>query len=430
MSLNLRIRMGSIELKNLVDILYFLLLFQCIMYPKYNMVLKALTIAFIMIMIIAQQRGKLIFNQTIILWGFYLLFNIVSTLQGAINGHALEAFRRGTVNIIWPLTYFLFSGYRLSTVRLMNLYRGIVFITGVACIVDTLLIISDLFGLSGVRMCLEWVHLGGFSSVSTYVLFRSDHIFLYAFLTPFMIAALTMNPIEIERSGMRLRLVKLIAVYSVVIGFFTGMGAIWLSVFITAVLCIGRSGMLKRRQSVFFLILLFIPAICFILMSVRNNGMVYHILKEVNSRAGIGEVIDSGSIIRRNQIVAMIKEWVKHPILGSGIASTVGYIRDGHYIETSAFESSYFIILYQKGIVGFILFFAMVIQGIKGLKKRVDAHCLSESFLMGMLGFLIANAFNPYLASLSTIWIMFLPLLIGNTETNENDVNIKREGLV
>lgn len=312
----------------------------------------------------------------------------------------------------------------------MKLYRGIVFITGVACIVDTLLIISDLFGLSGVRMCLEWVHLGGFSSVSTYVLFRSDHIFLYAFLTPFMIAALTMNPIEIERSGMRLRLVKLIAVYSVVIGFFTGMGAIWLSVFITAVLCIGRSGMLKRRQSVFFLILLFIPAICFILMSVRNNGMVYHILKEVNSRAGIGEVIDSGSIIRRNQIVAMIKEWVKHPILGSGIASTVGYIRDGHYIETSAFESSYFIILYQKGIVGFILFFAMVIQGIKGLKKRVDAHCLSESFLMGMLGFLIANAFNPYLASLSTIWIMFLPLLIGNTETNENDVNIKREGLV
>ena len=48
MSLNLRIRMGSIELKNLVDILYFLLLFQCIMYPKYNMVLKALTIAFLL----------------------------------------------------------------------------------------------------------------------------------------------------------------------------------------------------------------------------------------------------------------------------------------------------------------------------------------------------------------------------------------------
>lgn len=423
---NCFIRRNTISSEGIVDLFYYLLIVVCTLYYRGGGAVKAGLIALIVVVALFEKRKNFGFNRTSLIMFLNVLVCVIATIHGMFTGNKGEALRSATVNVLWPLLYCIFSGYELSDERLMKFYRGLCYILTVICISDTLVLISGITGISFINSILDIINLGGISGASSGVFFRSDHMYLYAFFAPFIISCFSMDKTEIEKTGLSVRYVYLLAVYTGLIAICTGMGAIWLATFVGVIISVLVSRTYKRRKLFVIIVTCVTGGIIVACISYVRQGFVYYIVEDILSRAGVnGRNVEGGTTVRINQISALLREWKHNPLFGRGIAATVRYVRDGAVIETSAFESSYIALLFQKGIVGLVVFFLMVARGMSNLRKRKEIFCFSRSFEIGLTGMLMANIFNPYLASISSIWILYFPMLTEQVKS-ENRMSFRR----
>ena len=398
----------------LFDFLFSLLIIQYVVYPRMLMALKAMTLVLLMLVGLIQQNWTLRFNHKSLHLAVYIFFQIVFIINGIIRGFGEIAIRASTVYIIWPLTYLFFSSYQVSTARLKKFYQLLIGLSFFICVADTLTIAASFLHLSAVQSFLNFFYLGGHSSTSGLIVFRSEHIFFYAFFSPFMFSSMTMGNQVMKETGVKGRTIKFLAVYSMMLAVLSGMGAIWLSLFVGAMICVLRYGVLKRKKAIVISLAVCVILLVFAVVSYIRQGFVYYILEEVMMRLNRTDMTED-MLVRNNQIEAMIQTWLKHPFLGTGIGSSIRYFRGGKLVEQSQNEMTYFVMLYQRGLVGVILFFSVVIGSMCLLIRRKDARWLCEPFMVGMICFLFANAFNPYLSNMSTLWILFIPFVLGNS---------------
>lgn len=135
---------------------------------------------------------------------------------------------------------------------------------------------------------------------------------------------------------------------------------------------------------------------------------------------------DEGSSIRGLQSSGLIRSWMDYPILGSGLGSASEYV-----IRSEAtpwvYELSYLTLLFQTGIVGFIIYMSLLYwifyKGLVLIKSN-DKFIFLLPSLVGSFCFLLGNASNPYLIAFDHMWAIFLPMgLINycyfNTNTNK-----------
>ena len=181
------VKISRVRMVSIVDVMFSFLMIQYVVCPRAYMWLKAITLVLLMAAAYLQLDGKLRFTGYSLLIAVYILFNILFTAIGTIKGFGEVAIRSATVFIIWPSTYFIFSGYRLSENRLRKLFRLMVFFSFFICAISTVVIMSDVLHLSFVVSFLSRFRLGGYASLSGLPYFRTEHIFFFAFFTPFML---------------------------------------------------------------------------------------------------------------------------------------------------------------------------------------------------------------------------------------------------
>jgi O-antigen ligase len=125
------------------------------------------------------------------------------------------------------------------------------------------------------------------------------------------------------------------------------------------------------------------------------------------------------TIVKRSQTFSSVGagSLLDQPIFGAGLgASVVGSIRS----ETMpwSYELSYVALLYQTGIVGFLVYAAAIVwtfwRGIQVIGEGGQPAQIMIPLLVGLCGLLIANGTNPYLGCFDEMWTLFLPLAVIN----------------
>ena len=124
---------------------------------------------------------------------------------------------------------------------------------------------------------------------------------------------------------------------------------------------------------------------------------------------------NGSAIIRRDQFVALWRAFLTNPILGAGFGNT---LNSPQFENVTGFELSYLFLLFQSGILGFILYSSGILwlyyQIIMIMKKEPTIGVYLHPILVGMTCFLLANATNQYLLTFDYMWVIFIPVAIVN----------------
>lgn len=123
--------------------------------------------------------------------------------------------------------------------------------------------------------------------------------------------------------------------------------------------------------------------------------------------------VDNSSFERGKQAISLYHGWLEHLVLGNGTAANASVVRSD---VPGMYELTYLAILFQRGIIGFLIYFSGFLYSIfyiftyaKKLKKiRKFLIIIVSAFIC----FLIANGTNPYLQAFDFLWVMFVPMVI------------------
>ena len=121
--------------------------------------------------------------------------------------------------------------------------------------------------------------------------------------------------------------------------------------------------------------------------------------------------------VRPHQFEGLIDSWSQHPILGWGLgAASSNVVRSA---ETPwAYELSYVALLFHVGLLGIAAYGAGLLwilwKGVQLIRSGGVMALYMLSTLTGTIGFLIANATNPYLEKFDYMWVVFLPVALIN----------------
>lgn len=135
----------------------------------------------------------------------------------------------------------------------------------------------------------------------------------------------------------------------------------------------------------------------------------------------VGQAFDEqsevGAATRLDQARILLSYWAERPLLGQGLgASAPEIIRDPEM--PWAYELSYVALLFQTGLIGFLIYSLMVmyiyIRGIQLMRRCEVAIAYFVPLLTALTCFLIANATNPYLAKFDYLWTIFFPVGVIN----------------
>jgi hypothetical protein len=103
------------------------------------------------------------------------------------------------------------------------------------------------------------------------------------------------------------------------------------------------------------------------------------------------------------------------PLFGSGAGAAADYVRS--FDTPWAYELTYVSFVFQYGFFGFLIYASGIIYLVRQLILLINRNGRSSFefyFLSGFIGFMLANATNPYLSSFDCMWIIFIPYAIIN----------------
>lgn len=409
-----------IKEKSLYNCVLALLFIQMLLFPKLLMWIKLLfiIIAVALCLDISRRSFKIDRGGKVLL--VYIFWNVLEILLGIANNAGTTGVREGTVTVIWPLVFFVLAGIKVNREQLKWLYRAIVKMTFILCIADIVFIFSEQLGLYAVRdifVCLNRNMPLSILFGSTYPAFRVDHLYFYAFLTPFMITVIVcQNRCTFNEIGISKKFTMWTAILAMILAVLSGMGGIWFACVMGALLCLARLNVGNFRKMFPLIIFGIFMLICFFICSYLNGGMVYGIVCEVVDRLfpQSPAIINADDLVRKNQAEAMLKSWAESPFIGHGSGYPVEYCRGNQIVVETDSELMYLTILYQRGLVGIGLFFAVIIYVVGLLRKRNGIEWLTWPFCVGMISFMAANIFNPYFSNMSMMWIVYFPFLISS----------------
>lgn len=178
-------------------------------------------------------------------------------------------------------------------------------------------------------------------------------------------------------------------------------------------LCVKLVKNISRRR--IFLFLFFTIASSLVLIKLFNIN-IYVINEYIFSSLSKN---DSDSMLRYQQLYALLEGWLQNPVtflIGHGHGSfSTDVIRS---IDMPwSYELYYIALIFQTGIIGFIIyssfFIMIIINGIKIIKDTSENFILLP-FFTGVMSLLIASATNPYMMRFDGIWAIFIALGIIN----------------
>ena len=123
--------------------------------------------------------------------------------------------------------------------------------------------------------------------------------------------------------------------------------------------------------------------------------------------------------VRLLQFNALMNGWLSAPIFGHGTGSYTPEVVREVADQPWAYELTYCALLFQKGLVGFVVFFGMIVWIIHKIWLKIKRGIYSENvalpFVNGFICFLVANAADPYLAKFGYMWVLFIPFAMASS---------------
>jgi hypothetical protein len=244
--------------------------------------------------------------------------------------------------------------------------------------------------------------------------FSLQNIVSIVFILPFFISSLLF-----PKPGSGRIHIFLIVLLGIFVAVLTGRRAVLVSMIvgpaIAFILTITRSHNLvnaKQTSSWRWLLIVALTISICIYLAFEWTGIEYS-TNLINSTFNFTD--NESNLERVYQYHSLMRGIYDAPMFGHGAGAVADYIRT---IETPwAYELSYVLIIFQYGIIGFLLYALGIVflcwHLISSIKEK-GRSSFEFYFLSGFIAFMIANATNPYLAKFDSMWIVFIPYAIVN----------------
>lgn len=383
-----------------------------------------LPVLFVAIIVIARNKGKMVAPTSVKLIILMIVSNFFYCLYGLLV-EAPGALRVMTIDVIWPIIYiFIYQIFpRKKDLYLMMFF--FVLMGDVLAIYDLVYTFSNIAGVYNyVKPIYEFVNTGihyGYSDISGMFSFNSDHGMFYLFFTPI---AMTLTYQKVVLKDIKLMYLSshflvISCILLVLTNVLSGKRAIQMAVVITVLLLLFYGIKAKRKKTKHILLVYLMLAVIASILLLLNWNKVsdflsYNIDNLFEGFKWTKTDIHSSEYARGKQAKTLINGWLDNPLFGHGAGS---YAESYYRLKESiwSYELSYHALLFQKGVIGFTIFFLLVgytIINLYKLIKNEDIRWLALPLLIGYFCFLIGNAFNPFFGRSSMLWIFYLPLLL------------------
>jgi hypothetical protein len=408
----------------------YLLFFLMLAFPASGSLfyVKAVLLALLLMFVAVQEVTYIHLHSKVVVWTLALAaVSLFFCLRGLLLGTP-GAVTCIPVYVVWPLVYTIL----LSGINRMRILQGLE---------KTLVFATVFIALFGVYYSLSMLNIVpqiprqdslfsmdelGAGLPEGHVELRFPGLNSLPFLVPFLVAAVVSRGSQ-RVGGLVSRFWLSVALLSgFIIVMLSGRRAVQLvtilAPFFTLALGIFQPKK-ERRLLIRSLGRVTVALLLLAVLSVPLLRSVYSI-----SFAGLADRFSAGfdfsasnqsdsAVGRIDQYLALKSGWLEDPLLGAGLgASAHASIRSP--TMTWAYELYYSALLYQTGLFGFLAYTAGIVwiyfSGIRIIKRGGVGSQFMVPILVGMSGFLIANATNPYLIKFDGLWAIFLPLAFIN----------------
>lgn len=175
-----------------------------------------------------------------------------------------------------------------------------------------------------------------------------------------------------------------------------------------------------------YLIIIFISIVFTMVFafSLNKNTSVQRFKQELVSSFNfkVDRQKNRSNTIRTEQFQKLYSAWLEKPVFGHGLGA---YFKNYRRSKTdpSNFELQYMKILYNTGLIGFLIisvfYITILISAYKTVKYNLSIHKFIFPALAGNLCVVISNAFNPLLTQLSILFTFFHLIYILNVSNCE-----------
>lgn len=370
----------------------------------------------------------------------YMFLNLMFILYGVIRGNpgAVEFI---PLELIYPLLYLLLGQFFPNRDgNLKQFVRVVFWIFFFIMIFDTVYLGAIVLNISGITDILSGLDFKMYTGrLGGLVNFSSGHTQSYVFCVPFLVI-LSLDLDEYIKKQMipSKRIYYCCLVLATLLSFLTSSRALILCVVVAYLfrifVLLWKSKKIRENTIWGFMALVLVMIVVVVAKYNTIEGYVSGLWDDIKLGFSKVDFIDetSSEYLRATQKKILISEWLNHPFIGNGTGAVAsGIIRNNE--QPWSYELSYYSMIFQKGIIGFIAFWTLVINTLvqiirNSLKKNVALEIFP--LIAGYIAFLIANSINPNLEKFSSIWVLYYPLLVLDyLERYTKDVEITRTHL-
>lgn len=366
-----------------------------------------------------RMPSRTIHRQTLI-WSFsFALVGLLFMLRGLARGEP-GALRVGSVYVAWPLAFLTLVACapRGAAVRR---HLGVLVAATLAVVIYGLEFVLEQGGWIPRSIFPDLFPDQGVGFHEGFIELRLPSLAVLPFALPFLVAAAVAW--ARGRAPVQRRWVWLALSLGLLLAALSGRRAVLLVVALAPILTLALLGLLpgsdRKQLRAPTLVLsvglgLGVVGIGAFLGEAYgfDSGLMWDMFRE-----GFDPSASESSSIRATQLRELLRGWGEAPLLGSGHGSFVrAHIRD---VERPwSYELSYPTLLFQTGLVGVLLYAALVgwlyWQVVRMIRGGGEAGLMILPLAVGLTTFLIANATNPYLLKFDFMWVVFLPLALIN----------------
>lgn len=341
----------------------------------------------------------------------FIYWGVINNAPGAISV--------STVYVLWPVLFLYFMGALHRPSDFQSFLKTIVLAVMFCSVMGVLLVIEALGWLDmRLEQILEFqgASVGIYDGFIEYQLYNlTTVIFGFGFLI-----SLLMIPSALSTLSKFWRIMILLAfIFSCLALLVSGRRSFWvvaaISPFIVYGLCwAGRVKLLKLKNTLSLVVLV----VAFFLVTLSSGVIdIQSMYNDFILGFDFDSSINESGALRKEQFFALYNGWLNSPIVGHGHGSfTSDSVRDS---DTAwAYELSYLALLFQIGILGFLIIVFSIVwlfyASVKLIRSESEASTMMIPLLVGLCCLLVANATNPYLAKFDYLWVIFLPIAVLN----------------
>lgn len=391
------------------EIILLLLLGLFSVFPFQYQILKVvLSLSLIMISMANILKKNKISKYYLTWFLIYIFYNLLLLLYGEIQNRDIYKYYL-TINVIWPLIYFFIFSVPISKEILKKISKLLEYSFYLGILVLMILYIN--FNYKNIIELKYFVNYneihrpGQYSSITASIAAISPMLYINSIL----ISKYLIKYIEIKEKK-----IFFIIFLSLLFLVLTMRKILIITNVITIIITLCFLYKKHKKQIIKFGIIAIFMIVFFLILNqkfkiIDIGKIVEYIFKSFDytqeNYPGVEE--------RKLQFRSLIIGFMETPFIGSGIGANTEYIRSS---IPGMYELSYVAMLFQRGLLGTLVWLIFVISIFKKEIRFIKSKNLDIvlPYLCGFITLIVMNGTNPYIGSFEFDWMLYINLMVIN----------------